>query len=39
LINRDPYGAGWIMRVKPAGGAATETLDAKAYEAVAAAGG
>ena len=39
LINRDPYGAGWIMRLKPAGGAATETLDAKAYEAVAAAGG
>ena len=39
LINRDPYGEGWIMRVKPAGGAATETLDAKAYEAVAAAGG
>ncbi|HEU5468990.1 MAG TPA: glycine cleavage system protein GcvH [Steroidobacteraceae bacterium] len=39
LINRDPYGEGWIMRVKPAGGAATETLDAKGYEAVAAAGG
>ena len=39
LINRDPYGEGWIMRVKPAGGAATETLDAAAYEAVAAAGG
>ena len=35
LINRDPYGAGWIMRLKPAGGAATETLDAKAYEAAA----
>ena len=39
LINRDPYGEGWIMRVKPAGGVATETLDAAAYEAVAAAGG
>jgi glycine cleavage system H protein len=39
LINRDPYGAGWIMRLKPAGGAATETLDAKAYEAIAAAAG
>lgn len=38
LINRDPYGQGWIMRLRPAGGAATETLDAKAYEAVAAAG-
>ncbi len=40
LINRDPYGEGWIMRLKPSGsGAATETMDAKAYEAVAAAGG
>jgi glycine cleavage system H protein len=39
LINRDPYGEGWIMRVKPAAGGATETLDAKGYEAVAAAGG
>lgn len=40
LINRDPFGEGWIMRLKPAaGGAATETLDAKAYEAVVAAGG
>ena len=39
LINRDPYGEGWIMRLKPTGGAASETLDAKAYEAVAAAGG
>jgi glycine cleavage system H protein len=40
LINRDPYGEGWIMRLKPAGGgAATETLDAKGYEAVVAAGG
>jgi glycine cleavage system H protein len=39
LINRDPYGEGWILRLKPAGGAATETLDAKAYEATLAAGG
>ena len=39
LINRDPYGEGWIMRVKPSGGVATETLDSAAYEAVAAAGG
>ena len=38
LINRDPYGEGWIMRVKPSDGQATETLDAAAYEAVAAAG-
>jgi glycine cleavage system H protein len=36
LINRDPYGDGWIMRVKPAGGPATETIDAAAYEAAAA---
>jgi glycine cleavage system H protein len=39
LINRDPYGEGWILRLKPAGGAATETLDAKAYEATLASGG
>jgi glycine cleavage system H protein len=40
LINRDPYGEGWIMRLKPSGGgAAAETLDAAAYEAVVAAGG
>ena len=39
LINRDPYGEGWIMRMKPAGGGvATETLDAAAYEAVVAGG-
>lgn len=40
LINRDPYGEGWIMRLKPAGGgAATETLDAAAYDSTVAAGG
>jgi glycine cleavage system H protein len=40
LINRDPYGEGWIMRVKPAGGgAATETMDAAGYDAAVAAGG
>jgi len=39
LINRDPYGEGWIMRVKPSGGAAAESLDAAAYGAVVAAGG
>ena len=39
LINRDPYGDGWIMRLKPAGGAATETFDAKGYEAAITAGG
>ena len=40
LINRDPYGEGWILRLKPAaGGASTETLDAAGYGAVVAAGG
>ncbi len=40
LINRDPYGEGWILRLKPAGGgAAAGSLDAAAYAAVVAAGG
>ena len=40
LINRDPYGEGWILRIKPADGkASAETPDAAAYEAVVAAGG
>jgi glycine cleavage system H protein len=40
LINRDPYGEGWILRLAPTGaGAATETLDAAGYEAALAAGG
>jgi glycine cleavage system H protein len=40
LINRDPFGEGWILRIKPSGnGAAAETLDAAGYEAVVAAGG
>jgi glycine cleavage system H protein len=40
LINRDPYGEGWILRLKPAaGGAATDTLDAAGYQAVSEAGG
>jgi glycine cleavage system H protein len=38
LINRDPYGEGWILRLKPAGGAAAESLDAAAYATVAAGG-
>ena len=38
LINRDPYGEGWILRIKPSGGKSAETLDAAAYEAVASAG-
>jgi len=39
LINRDPYGEGWILRLKPSGGAAAESLDAAGYEAVTASGG
>jgi glycine cleavage system H protein len=40
LINKDPYGAGWILRLKPSGaGAAAGSLDAAAYQAVVAAGG
>jgi len=37
LINSDPYGAGWILRLKPAG-AAAGLIDAAAYAAEAAAG-
>jgi glycine cleavage system H protein len=34
LLNTDPYGAGWIMKIRPAGGAETSALlDAKAYQA------
>lgn len=33
-VNTDPYQAGWIMRIKPAG-APEGLLDAKAYAAVA----
>ncbi len=33
LLNTDPYGAGWIMKVRPAAAAETSALmDAKAYE-------
>lgn len=39
LINRDPYGEGWILRLKPTGGAAAESLDAAGYAAAVAAGG
>lgn len=40
LINKDPYGAGWILRLKPSGaGAAAASLDAAAYEAALASGG
>jgi len=33
LINSDPYGAGWLMRLKPADVASlTQLMDAAAYE-------
>jgi len=32
LINEDPYGKGWLMRLKPAG-ATAELMDAAAYTA------
>ncbi len=39
LINQDPYGKGWILRLKPAsGGAAAALMDAGAYQAEIAAG-
>ena len=38
LINQDPYGAGWIMRIRPTDKAQfAALLDAKAYEAALAA--
>ncbi len=40
LVNRDPYGQGWILRIKPsAGGATAVLLDAVGYNAEVAAGG
>ena len=34
LLNSDPYGEGWIMKIRPAGAAETSALlDAKAYQA------
>ena len=38
LINQDPYGQGWILRLRPAG-AAADLLDAAAYGAEVAAAG
>jgi glycine cleavage system H protein len=36
LINQDPYGGGWILRLKPTGsGAGTDLLSASDYQAVA----
>jgi glycine cleavage system H protein len=35
LVNKDPYGEGWMMRIKPAAGAAVDALlDADAYQAL-----
>lgn len=31
LVNSDPYGAGWMIKVKPAGDWKSGLLDAKAY--------
>jgi glycine cleavage system H protein len=40
LVNSDPYGQGWILRIKPAAGGATAALlDADGYKADVAAGG
>jgi glycine cleavage system H protein len=40
LVNSDPYGQGWILRIKPAAGGATAALlDANGYIADVAAGG
>ncbi len=39
LINQDPYGKGWLMRLKPSGRAADVPLDAAGYAAEIAAGG
>ena len=39
LINQDPYGAGWIMRIKPSGTLeAADLVNADTYAAIAEAG-
>jgi glycine cleavage system H protein len=35
LINQDPYGRGWVMRLKPTAGAASKLLSAADYQSVA----
>ncbi len=32
LVNQDPYGAGWLLRLQVAAGAADGLMDAAAYE-------
>jgi glycine cleavage system H protein len=39
LINSDPYGSGWLMRVKPAGSAMNGLMSSADYEALLAAEG
>jgi len=39
LINTDPYGQGWILRLRPTAGAGANLLDAKGYAAEVAAAG
>lgn len=39
LVNQDPYGQGWILRVKPAAGGGPELLDADGYRAELESGG
>lgn len=39
LINTDPYGSGWLMRVKPAGTATNGLMSSADYEAMLAAEG
>ena len=34
LINTDPYGSGWLMRVKPAGTATNALMSSADYEAM-----
>ncbi|BDU76377.1 glycine cleavage system protein GcvH [Mesoterricola sediminis] len=34
FVNEDPYGKGWMLKVKVAGDLNPELLDAKAYEAL-----
>lgn len=39
LVNTDPYGAGWLMRLKPAGSAPNGLLSSSEYQAMLAAEG
>ncbi|HET8901781.1 MAG TPA: glycine cleavage system protein GcvH [Holophagaceae bacterium] len=34
FVNEDPYGKGWMLKVKVAGSLPADLLDAKAYEAL-----